>query len=546
MCLLPVLLIVPNVALDITEIQYSALDRVVNVLLPLGVYLLLCASSSKIGRTAVLFIPVMVLCAFQLVLLFLYGESIIAIDMFLNVATSNPGEAGELLSNLTTAILVVVVLYLPPIVLGIRLWRKNRRLTSSARRVAAIVGGALVLGGLICWGIMAKTYRADRKLFPVNVISNMVVAVERTDLSINYDKTSAPFDFHAQISDTASAPEIVVLVVGETSRADNWQLNGYERSTNPRLSKRHGLVNFTRVLSESNTTHKSVPLLLSHLSAAEFGDSIYNVKGVMAAFGEAGYATSWLSNQPRNHSLIDYFGSQADSVLFLNDDGKHHYDMELLPHLAKAVNQTDKKRIMVALHTYGSHFNYRERYPTEYSVFKPDAASSASAENRDELLNAYDNSVLYTDALLDSVISIVSATGRPAAMLYLADHGEDIFDDSRERFLHASPTPTYWQIHVPMVVWLSPGYRAQNPDALKHLVANSGRNISSSRSAFHTLLSLGKVKSGVYNPDASVVEATYSEPTRIYLNDYNEATNLPQAGLRDKDFDQLAKRSVKY
>lgn len=546
MCLLPLLLIVPNVALDITEIQYSALDRVVNVLLPLGVYLLLCVSSSKIGRTAVLFIPVMVLCAFQLVLLFLYGESIIAIDMFLNVATSNPGEAGELLSNLSTAILVVVVLYLPPIVLGIRLWRKNRRLTSSARRVGAIIGAALVLGGLICWGFMAKTYRADRKLFPVNVISNMFVAVERTDLSINYDKTSAPFDFHAQISDTASAPEIVVLVVGETSRADNWQLNGYERSTNPRLSKRHGLVNFTRVLSESNTTHKSVPLLLSHLSAAEFGDSIYDVKGVMAAFGEAGYATSWLSNQPRNHSLIDYFGSQADSVLFLNDDGKHHYDMELLPHLAKAVNHKDKKRIMVALHSYGSHFNYRERYPSEYSVFKPDAASSASAENRDELLNAYDNSVLYTDALLDSVISIVSATGRPAAMLYLADHGEDIFDDSRERFLHASPTPTYWQIHVPMVVWLSRGYRAQNPDALKHLVANSGRNISSSRSAFHTLLSLGKVKSGVYNPDASVVEATYSEPTRIYLNDYNEATSLRQAGLRDNDFDQLAKRSVKY
>ena len=110
MWVLPVLLIIPNVALDITEQYYSVAARIANVALPAGIYLLLMAWSRKAGRTALLLIPVMVLCAFQIVLLYLYGESIIAIDMFLNVVTTNAHEAGELLRNLGEAIAVVCLL----------------------------------------------------------------------------------------------------------------------------------------------------------------------------------------------------------------------------------------------------------------------------------------------------------------------------------------------------------------------------------------------------------------------------------------------------
>ena len=104
---LPLLLIVPNVILDITEQYYSVAARIANVALPLGVYLLLMSWSRKVGRTTLFLIPVMVLCAFQIVLIYLYGESIIAIDMFLNVVTTNYHEAAELLRKIGVEIAVV-------------------------------------------------------------------------------------------------------------------------------------------------------------------------------------------------------------------------------------------------------------------------------------------------------------------------------------------------------------------------------------------------------------------------------------------------------
>ena len=159
-----------------------------------------------------------------------------------------------------------------------------------------------------------------------------------------------------------SIPPVFVLVIGETSRADNWQLNGYRRPTNPRLSRRTGIINCPKALSESNTTHKSVPLMMSHLDAYTFGDSIYSTRGIIDAFAEAGFRTAWISNQQRNGQLIDFFGEKADEVTFIGDDGEHHFDMELCPLLRKTLRKHSHDKLFVVLHTYGSHYNYNERY----------------------------------------------------------------------------------------------------------------------------------------------------------------------------------------
>lgn len=539
---LPLLLIVPNVILDVTEQYYSIAARIANVALPLGVYLLLASWSRHVGRTALFMIPVMVLCAFQIVLLYLYGESIIAIDMFLNVVTTNYHEASELLGNLGVAIAVVCLLYLPPVVAGIVLCVKKRYTGKPERRRAFRAGLVSAGVGLVAFAaafLMPHGYNPLRELFPVNVGYNMGMAAYRTVLTKEYKESSADFRFKAH-ADMDSVPPVIVLVIGETSRADNWQLNGYGRETNPRLSERENLIFFSRVLSESNTTHKSVPLLMSHLSARHFGDSIYNVKSVISAFGEAGYRTAWISNQQHNGSLIDFFGEEAGCVRFLTDDGLPHHDMEICGALGHIVSENTEKPLFAVLHTYGSHFNYTERYPAEYSRFKPDGDMQAKRENRRQLINAYDNTILYIDAMLDSIAEVLECSGRPAAMLYLTDHGEDIFDDARERFLHASPTPTYWQLHVPMILWLSDGYVAEHPDRLASAREYAGSEVSSSRSAFHTLMSLGGISSPVYDVSAALTEKGYREPSRLYVNDYNEGVPLTRAGLRKPDFEKLA------
>ncbi len=539
---LPLVLLVPNVALDITERHYTMLDRLVNVALPAGVYVLLLASCRKNAWVALCLVPLMALCAFQIVLLFLYGESLIAVDMFLNVATTNSGEAAELLGNLLYAIGFVCLLYLPPLALAVYALVRGSRLSLPTRRRALSCGGALAACGVVLFSVSASERgfgAALRTLFPANAVGNIIEAVRRTESSDAYPKTSEAFNFGAHSLHADTGKEIYVLVIGETSRAGNWQLNGYGRRTSPKLCARQGLLSCTKALTESNTTHKSVPLLLTHLDSRCFGDSIYVCRSVIDAFSEAGYRTAWFSNQPRNGSLIDFMGERADETVFLADGGGSHHDMELCRYLEKAVNKAGGDRLFVVLHTYGSHFNYKERYPAEFAVLGVGSEVEADAANRRELLDAYDNSILYTDAVVDSVIATVESAGCPAAVVYLADHGEDIFDDGRRRFLHASPTPTYWQLHVPFIVWMSDAYRSRYPEKYVAASKNSGKNVSSSRSAFHTLLSLAGISTPYYNSEAALTEKNYREPERLYLNDYNEAVPLLRSGIRRSDIAQF-------
>lgn len=544
--LVPLLLIIPNVWLDFTE-AYTWAEKAANILLPSGVYFLLMSAWKRNSITTLCLLPLMVFCAFQIVLLFLYGESIIAIDMFLNVMTTNVHEATELLRNLTVAIATVCLLYLPPIVMAIIALTKKYRLSSEYRKRGLVAGSAVTIAGItacIFCLFQPGGYAPDRRLFPVNIFSNIISTVERTELSDNYFRASESFSFDAVDTRPDEGPEVYLLVIGETSRADNWELNGYRRPTNPRLSKRSGLISYPKALSESNTTHKSVPLLMSHLDADTFGDSIYRSRSVIDAFSEAGYTTIWISNQQRNGQLIDFFGSRAGHSHFLTDDKREHHDLELCSYLKAELDSLSDRKLFIVLHTYGSHFNYKERYTPEYATFDPEGSAEASADNRNGLINAYDNTIVYTDAVLDSIMTTVEQAGHPAALVYLSDHGEDIFDDSRHRFLHASPTPTYWQIHVPMLVWMSESYRNLHPDEYEAAGKNRNLDVSSSRSAFHTLVEMAGLRTPHLDRTASLASEYYTPTPRRYLNDYNEGVSLQESGLKNFDFEQLDRHGI--
>lgn len=548
MWVVPLSLIIPNCILSFTELNYSLADRIANVLLPLGVYMIVAGAVKRAGWIPVIAFPITFFCAFQIVLLWLYGESIIAIDMFLNVVTTNVHEATELLDSIWVAVVLVCVLYLPPLGTGIWMICKKKE-TTSTQRARIWKPGLLILFAGICATAYCYAFDASyslcRKMFPVNVISNVNSATVRTIQTKEYFSTSRNFHFDAQSNRPDSVPEIVVLVIGETSRSGNWAINGYERPTTPRLTARgEEVISFGHTLSESNTTHKSVPLMLSHLNSNHFGDSIYAVKGVITAFREAGFNTAFFSNQSRNGALIDFFGEEANTCKFLTDDGSHKPDMALIDPLNEFIALNDSSQLFVVLHTYGSHFNYREHYTPDKTVFTPDDFSAANPDQREALINAYDNSIVATDAMLDSVMTVLSSAGRPAAMLYLADHGEDIYDDSRHRFLHASPTPTYYQLHVPMLLWMNDIYKQTHPEKYEDAFANRNLKVSSSHSTFHTLLSLAGISTPYFDPSAALTEQAYTEPEQIYLNDYNESVPLLKSGLRQPDFIELANHGL--
>ncbi len=544
--LTPLLLAVPNVWLAVTE-QWSVLAKVTGIVLPLGLYLLLVACSRNVGRTVLFCIPLMIYCAFQIVLFFLYGESIIAIDMFMNVFTTNPGEVAELLGNLITAILCVLVIYMPLIICAIIVVARHGRIARSRLRVPRLAGAVLSAVGIVllivCYAVVPD-YRLERQLFPVNVIYNNVAAVNRLRLVAEYKSTSADFSYNAASTRPDSLREVYVMVIGETSRATNWQLAGYSRPTNPLLAGRSDIIAFPHAISESNTTHKSVPMILSYLDAGSFGDSIYSTKGIISAFREAGFSTAFLSNQRRNRSFIDFFGKEAETVEYISDSDGPQYDGRLLPILRRYLSSHPDGKIFVVLHTYGSHFNYKERYPAEFEHFTPTNRSEASKANRSVLLNAYDNSIRYTDHFLSSLISSLDSLDCPSAMIYLADHGEDIFDDSRDRFLHASPTPTYGQLHVPLILWMSPEHSGLCPDLRANTLSHRDEQVSSTSTAFHSMLRLAGISSPYLDASRALTDSLYRPRPRVYVNDHNEGVPLSRSGLREPDFSQFSAHGI--
>ena len=545
-----VALLLPNIALCYTE-SLTPWACGVNVLLPLSLYMLFFSAAKRPGKMIWWAFIFVFFAAFQLVLLYLFGTGVIAVDMFLNLVTTNPGEAMELLDNLAPAVVGVFVVYLPLLILGGVIIRRDSRLSVSFQqrvRHWAMQIGAIGLFCLLASYLMVDDYRMRNQLYPVNICYNLYLAFERNAASENYKEASRNFKFEAKSERLLYAPEVYVMVVGETARAHNFSLYGYPRDTNPLLSKTQGIKAFPNVTTQSNTTHKSVPMLLSAASAEDF-ERLFHEKGILAAFKEAGFHTVFISNQLPNHSFIDFLGEQADEHYFLKKEDAlqgNHYDEDLLQKLDEILPKADAsssahyryRKLFVVLHTYGSHFNYQERYPRSFAYFKPDSRSEAKSEKRRDLLNAYDNTIRYTDYILHGIIErlqkwegIQTKTdgvyGQPiSAMLYTSDHGENIFDDERSLFLHAAPKASDYELHVPFIIWTSEGFSKQYPDILKALGENRSKQVQSSLSAFHTMLGIGGIQTHYRQDEYSVASDKYHPVKLLYLDDHDEA--IPQ------------------
>lgn len=549
-----VALLLPNIALCYTECL-APWACGVNVLLPLSLYMLFFSVAKRPGKMIWWAFIFVFFAAFQLVLLYLFGTGVIAVDMFLNLVTTNPGEAMELLDNLAPAVVGVFVVYLPLLILGgVNIRRDSRLSVSFQQRVRhwAMQIGAIGLFCLLASYLVVDDYRMRNQLYPVNVCYNLYLAFERDAASENYREASRDFKFDARSEHSATAPEVYVMVVGETARTHNFSLYGYPRNTNPLLSKTPGIKAFPNVTTQSNTTHKSVPMLLSAASAEDF-ERLFHEKGILAAFKEAGFHTVFISNQLPNHSFIDFLGEQADEHYFLKKEDAsqgNHYDEDLLQKLDEILPLADAsssahyryRKLFVVLHSYGSHFNYQERYPRSFAYFKPDSRSEAKSENRRDLLNAYDNTIRYTDYILHGIIERLQkwegvqtktdgVYDQPtSAMLYTSDHGENIFDDERSLFLHAAPKASDYELHVPFIIWTSAGFSKQYPDILKALGENRPKQVQSSLSAFHTMLGIGGILTRYRQDEYSVASEKYHPVKLFYLDDHDKA--IPQENAK--------------
>lgn len=304
-----------------------------------------------------------------------------------------------------------------------------------------------------------------------------------------------------------ASPLVVILVIGESVRPDHLGINGYARNTTPELARiGSDLMSFSDVASTANYTAGAVPNIVRR--QLEGG----NVS-LVSVFREAGFRTAWFSNQQS-----DIFLPQADLSDF--SDAEWHQglrqDEDLLPLLRSCLQQCGQRQFIV-LHMYGSHFPYDARYQRRDQQFSPifrDTGFAAAAPRfKESLINSYDNTLLAADRFLAAVIASAGAASKPAVVLYTSDHGENLYDDERQLFMHIGPHPSRADTMVPMLFWANDAYRQAEPAKIASVRATLHSPLNH-LAIMPTLLDLGGVTYDGKDPAQSLASSRFKPVTR--------------------------------
>lgn len=439
------------------------------------------------------------------------------------------GEMTELLVTYLPLAIVVMFFWSAYFILTYRYAQKEHFFQGRMRRIVTSVSGGwcalmtiFLLVARFTGGMMP--FQAVVDVSPIHDFNNLcrIAHIRYTihDGQKNYDS----FRFGA--TTTAEDDELVVLVLGETGRYLNWQMNGYDRETSPHLMARQDqLITYDSCYTVANLTTVSVPMLMSR-ATPQNTKIYYNEPSFLQAFQEAGYMTAWIADQSFNNPFLLTFSGRCDFLFYHDHKSFQFYDIDLLQPLNQCISTQPGKQ-MIVLHSLGCHFKYSARYPKEMSYFRPDLndvsakevfslrdwdgltidrnniGSSFANVARSILTNSYDNAIRYTDFFLDSVITSLEQTGRPVVMVYVADHGENLLDDEQHKLLHGQESTSIYEFHVPLFVWASQSYKERYPERWAALQSNSHSRIST-MNIYHSMLNLGSVEMPLYEPHKSI------------------------------------------
>ena len=389
-------------------------------------------------------------------------------DMLRNVLATDRREASELL---TPALLLPLLGSLPPL---FALWRVRLRRHATSRALLRRAGlllaalAAIACGGLLAAQDLSSMLRNHREIRYLATPANILVGLPRVlrgDSPVRHaPKLPIGTDATATARAPGSRPRLLVVVVGETARAANWGLNGYRRQTTPQLA-RIGVINFPDMSACGTATEVSLPCMFSPWGRHDYDEArIRSHQSLLHVLEHAGIATLWRDNQSGCKGVCE--GLAAESLVDANDPSLcasgRCLDEILLTGLPERVRARPGDRVVV-LHQLGNHGpSYFERYPPAFRRYTPTCDSADLGHcSREQIVNSYDNALLYTDHLLARTIDTLGAMDDyDTAMIYLTDHGES--HGEKGLYLHGVPwmVAPQQQTRVPMVMWFSAGFAA--------------------------------------------------------------------------------------
>ena len=446
-------------------------------------------------------------------------------DMMRNVFETNQREAFDYINP--SGVFWLTLTGLAPAVLIVKLrvvfqpvWRELR-----GRGLAILV--CLALLGLMA-GTLFKEYavfgrnnrQVTRLINPVNYIYGTWRYFQRQALAnrafvrIDEEVRHAPFeDDHITV---------FVVVVGETARAMNFSLNGYERPTNPLLAKQD-VISYQDVTSSGTATAISLPAMFSHLPRSRFNlnDAVHS-ENIIDLLANAGYEVIWLENDNGCKKVCDRVFTRdmvaENSAEYC--DGTYCFDEVMIEPLEKILSEA-KKDTVIVLHAIGSHGpSYYKRYPNDFQVFQP-TCDTSEVQNcpAQSIVNTYDNTIVYTDYFLSRAIAALQKHPQfESGMLYISDHGESLGENGI--YLHGLPfsiAPDE-QIKVPMILWLSEVMKIEDHLDYECLRQRSAAPYSHDN-LFHSLAGLLEIDTQTYEADLDFFTPCRLKPLPQFSDD---------------------------
>jgi len=429
--------------------------------------------------------------------------------MIENVLETNLGESLELISpGLITHLLLFAAL---PIWLVSRVRLDHKPLRIALLRRLSYLVVVLFVSLLAFWagyGDLIPKLRSEHELRHYIAPGNVLVSLARH--VANNAKSASPVRIPLEDDAVAShsnqsRPRLLVLVVGETVRAANWGLNGYERQTTPELARRD-VINYPRVTACGTSTAVSLPCLFSPKGDHADYDrqTVRQQESLLDVLANAGFGAIWIDNQSGCKGVcsgVEFITTKARRKAGLCDpDGC--LDSVLLDELQQQLSSLSGDTVIV-LHQLGNHGPaYYKRYPLAGGYFQPVCTKMDLGQcDREHIINAYDNAVRYTDSVLADLVDFLDHQQRfDTAMLYVSDHGESLGEKGPYlhgvRFVIAPPEQT----QVPMVLWLSKSYAHSQSISIDCLRANTDQDLSHAH-VFHTVLGMLGVSTSIYRTE---------------------------------------------
>ncbi len=430
-----------------------------------------------------------------------------------NMMETDVREVSDLLSWRMLAYVLVLA--------GLPLWWLWRRpLQADAfwprqrHRMLASVVSLLLVGGIasVFYADYASIFRNHREIRLVINPQNYIAGLRSyyrlhtagKDLSLVAYGTDA---HRRQAVGSTQKPLLLVLVVGETARAESFGLNGYARDTTPELAKRQ-VLNFSQVSSCGTATAVSLPCMFSGFTRADYDAGLARHReGLLDIIQRAGYQVTWMDNNSGCKHTCDRVHLEpmlAERQDIWCRDGECQDDL-LIDTFAEFLKRQPARDQVIVLHQQGSHGPaYFKRYPDNFRRFQPSCDSNELQScSREAVVNAYDNTIAYTDHILARAIDILQQQDSQyrSVLWYVSDHGESTGEHGL--YLHGAPylfAPSQ-QTHVPMVAWLSPALRqGMQPECMRRHLDDE----LSHDHLFHTLLGLLQVRTAVYRPELDI------------------------------------------